>query len=84
MCHKTPNPMKNAAKRLLKSLSPLVFKTFYTLSWSTVQGEIFLKFYLEVDIKVNWYLFYIGNYLNVFPNVISMSSFVRICAFSIF
>ena len=53
MCHKTPNPMKNAAKRLLKSLSPLVFKTFYTLSWSTVQGEIFLKFYLEVDIKVN-------------------------------
>ena len=45
MCHKTPNPMKNAAKRLLKSLSPLVFKTFYTLSWSTVQGEIFLTFY---------------------------------------
>ena len=40
MCHQTPNPMKNAAKRLLKSLSPAVFKISYMLSWSTVQGKI--------------------------------------------
>ena len=40
MCHQTSNPMKNAAKRLLKSLSPAVFKISYMLSWSTVQGKI--------------------------------------------
>ena len=40
MCqkHHLQMPMRKAAKRILKSLSSFIFKSFYTFDWKTVQG----------------------------------------------
>ena len=41
MCQKTPpnkSPMKKVARRIFKSLSPFIFKTFYTFNWKIVNS----------------------------------------------